>query len=106
LSGGGGGEADTVVGGAGGDVMDFTAAVEALLLRGGTSLAATSADVVICGGAFVAGSTNIRFTSGQELQIDIDGDGGIFEIGTDFEISLPGVTSVIYSAAIDTLLLA
>ena len=96
---------DSVIG-AVGDHIDFTAAFESLLLREGTALDAATSDVVIGGGAFSAGITNIRFINASDLlQIDLNND-GVFSAVDDFQISLAGVTTVTHVAASDYLLLA
>jgi hypothetical protein len=103
---------DTVIAGAG-DRIDFTAAFEGLLKRGGAVLGLSGADVGIGAGGFVAGTTNVRFVDtaidadalADTLQIDLNGD-GLFGAAVDFQIVMQGVTTVTYNAAGDYFQLA
>jgi Ca2+-binding RTX toxin-like protein len=91
------GDADRIVGT--GDAVNFNAALEDLLVYSGINLGAAETDVTIGGGGFTA-ERNIRFTSSNQLQIDVDGDGS-FSAANDFRIYMPDVTSVTYDAAAD-----
>jgi Ca2+-binding RTX toxin-like protein len=94
---------DTIAG-ATGDRLDFAADLEALLKTGGTVLSALTDDTEL-GGRFSAG-TNIRFRNGSDrIQIDLDGNGS-FSSSTDFQILVPGASSLTYSAAGDFLILS
>lgn len=74
------GTAEVLTGGAG-DRLDFTA-------------------------AFEAGLSNVRFLAATDvLQIDLNND-GIFTAGSDFQLSMAGVSSVTYNAAGDYFQLA
>lgn len=93
-----GGAADAVASGVG-DRLDFTSAMEHLLRQGGVALSALGGDVTLVD-VFATG-TNIRFLNAtDQLQIDIDGN-GTFTAATDFQITLSGVSAVVYAAAND-----
>jgi Ca2+-binding RTX toxin-like protein len=88
----------------GGDRLNFSAALEALLEVNNVSLAAAAGNVAI-GGAFGTGTTNIRFSAATDrLQIDLNGN-ATFDTG-DFQIVLAGISSVTYLAGNDSFLLA
>jgi len=79
---------------ANGDVIDFTAEVEALLKTGatGATLASLTADTAI--GTALNNTNNIRTTdaaNGRDLlvQIDLNGD-GVYSATDDFQITLQG----------------
>jgi Ca2+-binding RTX toxin-like protein len=94
------GESDQVNNGVA-DRIDFTAGVEAQLFTQGVALSEAEADLLI-GDSFADGR-NIRFIDGA-LQIDLNGD-EIFTPTDDFQILLPGVSTVTYIAASDYFLL-
>jgi hypothetical protein len=99
------GTQDSITGHAG-DRINFSGAIEALLERGNAAMSSLGGDLVIGGGAFAAGVTNIRLTAAKQLQIDLNGDGA-FTAASDFQIALTGgaVTTVTYVAAGDYFLL-
>lgn len=83
-----------------GDALDFSAALEALLMVNGTRLGRATSDIVLTG--VLSASTNVCLKDGRDLYIDLDSSHSV--TANDYHVELNGLSTVLkYDAAADTL---
>jgi serralysin len=81
-----------------GDALDFSAAIESLLMVNGTHLGAAMSDIVL--GNALSISTNVCLQNGHDLYIDLDSSHGV--TADDYHVELTGLSGVLkYDAAAD-----
>ena len=82
-----------------GDALDFSAAIESLLMVNGTRLGAATSDIVL--GNVLSVSTNVCLKNGRDLYIDLDSSHSV--TANDYHVELTGLGAVLkYDAAADT----
>ena len=82
----------------GGDALDFSAALESLLMVNGTRLGAATSDIAL--GNALSVSTNVCLKNGRDLYIDLDSSHSI--TANDYHVELTGLGGVLkYDAAAD-----
>ncbi len=81
-----------------GDALDFSAAVESLLMVNGTHLGTATSDIVL--GNALSISTNVCLQNGHDLYIDLDSSHSVTV--DDYHVELTGLSGVLkYDAAAD-----
>ncbi|SFH54798.1 serralysin [Nitrosospira sp. Nsp14] len=81
-----------------GDALDFSAALESLLMVNGTRLGAATSDIAL--GNALSISTNVCLQNGRDLYIDLDSSHSI--TANDYHVELTGLGGVLkYDAAAD-----
>ncbi len=82
-----------------GDALDFSAALESLLMVNGTRLGAATSDIAL--GNALSISTNVCLQNGHDLYIDLDSSHSV--TANDYRVELTGLAaSMKYDAAADT----
>ena len=82
-----------------GDALDFSAAIESLLMVNGTHLGTATSDIVL--GNALNASTNVCLKNGRDLYIDLDSSHSI--TANDYHVELAGLAAGLkYDAAADT----
>ena len=82
-----------------GDALDFSAAIESLLMVNGTHLGTATSDIVL--GNALNASTNVCLKNGRDLYIDLDSSHSV--TANDYHVELTGLGGVLkYDAAADT----
>jgi serralysin len=82
----------------GGDALDFSVALESLLMVNGTRLSAATSDIAL--GNALSISTNVCLQNGHDLYIDLDSSHSV--TADDYHVELTGLGGVLrYDAAAD-----
>jgi serralysin len=81
-----------------GDALDFSVAIESLLMVNGTHLGGATSDIVL--GNALSVSTNVCLKNGRDLYIDLDSSHSI--TANDYHVELTGLGEALkYDAAVD-----
>ena len=81
-----------------GDALDFSAAIESLLMVNGTHLGTATSEIVL--GNALNASTNVCLKNGRDLYIDLDSSHSV--TANDYHVELTGLSGVLkYDAAAD-----
>jgi serralysin len=81
-----------------GDALDFSAAIESLLMVNGTHLGTATSEIVL--GNALNASTNVCLKNGRDLYIDLDSSHSV--TANDYHVELTGLSGVLkYDAAVD-----
>lgn len=92
------GELDTVSDFSSDDALDFSGALEALLIANGARLSTATSDITLT--EVMSASTNVCLKNGRDLYIDLDSSHSI--TANDYHVQLTGLTaSLKYDAAAD-----